>query len=207
MFVCETLKEKEKNGNLRAVGVRWSEARIFWDRLLNIFANLALFVGVPITLFGVACLVLGERGAEIIIPGGLLIVVGYGLSRLAANMGGVPRELWFRRDGTMPAPYGLAAYPSRHRSVSGKPSDVASIEAVQLVFLQPPAVAFHGHGVKLYKRCGQITLIAKHLDTEQAHMLAVKLTDALATLRADAVASTIRNAAARGDKYADVLID
>ncbi|MDX2265903.1 MAG: hypothetical protein NW215_13160 [Hyphomicrobiales bacterium] len=208
MFKCEIVEDKERSGSLKACGVRWSEARIFWERLLNIVANLLLFIGVPVALWGAACLVLGERGAAIIVPGGILAGAGYGLAWLAANMGGVQRELWFYRDGTIRAPFGLAGN-AHHTSIAGHVSDVVSIEAVQVVTPQPPAVAFYPHGVKLYKRNGQIRLVARHLDPEQAHMLAVKLTTALTALREDMIGGVIRNAAARPGrrKAENVFID
>ena len=63
--------------------------------------------------------------------------------------------------------------------------EIANIEAEQVEAPKEEAAVNYTHGVRMIMRRGKVNHIAKNLEPDQAHEVAVRLTNALASLRND----------------------
>lgn len=203
-FTCERLEERSADGRLAAVGVRWTENRNWLDGI--VISLLALSAMASIAPFTIAILMSLHAGSPWWVPamiGGAMFLPASLIDKL--RFPGKPRELWFRRDGTMPVPLGFHAYLGRPHAVSGNHADVVSIEA------RPPQGSEPGrypHSVVFYKRQGAITYVAMKLAADEAHEVTVQLTHALRELREDMTSGHRRpGTQGRTAPAAKILID
>lgn len=180
MFICEQQRAIADNGTLEGVGVVWSEPRWIVERILfgiGVFTGLA---GIAVGLVGLATpepLFVAALGAGI-------VWVAWELMNTAVELSGRERRLMFLRNRHTHAPKGLSTWRRRHRWMISAHYGVASVEAEALHPFKPNERDYT-HGVRLCLRSGEIVHVAKNLEPDQAHMLAVQLTTALAVLRDD----------------------
>lgn len=203
-FSCERLEERSADGRLAAVGVRWTENRNWLDGI--VMALMAWSAMASVAPLVVAALMQVRGGSDWWIPAMMsAAMISPILWMHRIRFPGKPRELWFRRDGTMPAPLGFHAYSGRYHAVSGNHADVVSIEARSAQGSEPGR---YPHSVVFYKRKGAITHVAMKLSADEAHEVTVQLTHALRELRED-MTSGHRRPGTQGQTApaAKVLID
>lgn len=190
-FQCDFVEDQDENGNLQVFGVQWTEARVGLEQFATFVVCLLFFGGIGLTAAGFLTWT-PATGVPIGLFGGVAVFLIWGwweLLKLCFRMPGRKRELTFCRDGTIYAPFGMAAYPSEHDRVTGHHADIVSIEARQFAFPEGQRKPWYAHGVTLYKRNGQMAHVAKNLEQEEAHMLAVNLTQALEAMREELATS------------------
>jgi hypothetical protein len=124
------------------------------------------------------------------------------------HMPGRERELTFWRNGLAYAPLGLSTWPWDHDRCKSPHTDIKSIEAEQLVFPKhgedPPPI--YTHGVRIFMRNGEVVHIARNLEPDDAHMLAVRLTKARNELKNSMAASSRKGGAvASGSRHAELI--
>jgi len=190
-FQCEFVEDRDENGNLQEFGVYWTEGRVGLEQFASFVVCVLCLAGLGATAVGFATWT-PATGVPIGVFGGVAVFLiwgGWELLKLCFRMPGRKRELTFSRDGTIYAPFGMAAYPSEWVYVTGHHADIVSIEARQFAFPEGQRKPWYAHGVTIYKRNGQMTHVAKHLEQEEAHRLAVNLTQALEAMREELATS------------------
>jgi hypothetical protein len=208
IFACETLEQRDDDGNLEAVGVRWTEARVFAESVLDTVGQvlaIGVFMAAVVAFTGAA---IGKVPLELSL--GLLgvsVVIFFGFIITSARLEGVPRELSFWRDGTCYAPDGLRCLAWRQDRLPWPVSDIENIEVEQTVKPVPGKDTVYDHGVRIMVRRGRIAHVAHRLEADDAHKLCMLLIEALAELRAGAgserVASRRAGSAARQEQLID----
>lgn len=181
-FKCQIVETRGEDDTLEGIGVRWTEPHKFTECVLAMVGGLGFFVG--LCGLGGGILAVGQQGAgEIILFGVAILVLASGVLWWAIVLPGRERELTFWRDGLMLTPLGLSTnflWPgNRWLDHTG----LRSIESEQLVFPKGDDKPTYTHGVRLFYASGDVNHIAKNLEPDDAHMLAVKLTQALKELR------------------------
>lgn len=191
-FQCEFVEDRDENGNLQEFGVCWTEGRVGLEQFASFVVCVLVLGGLGATAVAFATWT-PAAGMPIWVFGGVAFLViwgGWELMKLCFLIPGRKRELTFWRDGTIYAPFGMAAYPSEHDRVTGDHADIVSIEARQFAFPEGQRKPWYAHGVTVYKRNGQMAHVAKYLEQEEAHMLAVNLSQALEAMR-DELATSV----------------
>lgn len=184
MFDCEPV-EASGEGRLNASGVRWTEARTWTEAILMKLGHAVYMLGCWVSLFGLGGALLGVLPPFVPLVGGLLIAAAWGVFRLAWRVPGRKRELTFWRDGESSAPFGLSPWPVSHNSLAWPHAQIVSIEAEQVVTPKGEDPTTYTHGVRIFWKGGRVAHVAQNLEPDDAHMLAVRLTEALAALRED----------------------
>lgn len=181
-FKCEVVEARGEDDALEGIGVRWTEAHTFIEGVLAAVGGLGFFVG--LCGLGGGILAVGRPGAgEMILFGAAVLVAAMGVLWWSIVLPGRHRELSFWRDGAMLTPRGLSTnflWPGQRWL---EHTGLRSIESEQRVFPKGEERAVYTHGVRLFYASGDVNHIAKNLEPDDAHMLAVKLTQALKELR------------------------
>ena len=190
MFTCQRIDERDNAGQLTATGVEWTERSL----RLEAGMKLLLFVGLLVAVPAVAAtfMLAISKGLWALVPAAIAAVAFspfFWHHRVTGK--GKPRSLIFRRNGTVSAPYGLPNWP-KVREISGQQTDVVSFEAGQTLSNLEVQYTDYSHGVLLYKRDGDMVVVAKHLHPSEAHKVAVQLSIAIAELRAALAIDTAR---------------
>jgi hypothetical protein len=179
----------------------------WFDALMDIVVGIGVVAAFPAMI--VAILMTLKPNWEILIPVALTLAF---LSPVfwahRVSIPGKPRRLLFKRDGSMPAPLGLRAYGARHKCVSGHHADIVSIEAKRSDVTAEAQNFNFSYRVVLYKRSGDMTYVASCLQPDEAHKVAVQLTQALRALHDEMANEHRRRGAQRhGTPATRVLID
>lgn len=208
IFACETLEQRDEDGNLEAVGVRWTEARVLVegaiDRVGQLLCAIAL-LGIPAVLFGYAARLVPLEAALGFVAFALAVIGG--LIVTSARLEGVPRELSFWRDGTCYAPHGLRCLAWRQDRLPWLVSDIDNIEVEQTVKPVPGKETVYDHGVRIMVKRGRIAHVAHRLEADDAHKLNALLIEALAELRAGAGSERVASRMAGRAIKQEQLID
>jgi hypothetical protein len=195
-FDWKPIRERDEDGRLLAAGLQWTEMRKGAFGTIITIANLSLMGSMA------GCvhqqMFRDSNGGLVALWLLGVCVVCVVAARLAP---GRMRALVFHEDGRTSAPYGFAHYSSKYREVYGSNAEFVSIEA-------------RSHGpqssdadVLAYSRTGGVTYVAGHLHRDNAHMVAVQLTLALAELR-ESFGNERRDGSAEGSqRRAEALID
>ncbi|NBU58333.1 MAG: hypothetical protein EBS23_00855 [Betaproteobacteria bacterium] len=186
MFRCQIVENRDDDGRATCLGARWTEARPVCEALCHGMGTCVFVVAVMI---GIGSLLLVGLGPEPVLAGlgiaALLYGVAYGLFWIGWRVPGRVRELTFWREGATVAPTGLSTVKLRHGTLHLPHSDILSIEAEQCLKPKGDDATIYTHGVQIFYGSGHVVHIADKLAPDQAHMLAVSLTTALAELRQD----------------------
>jgi len=208
IFTCETLEQRDEDGNLEAVGVRWTEARVLAEGVLDTVGQvlaIVVFMAAVVAFMGTAIgkvpleLTLGLLGASVFIFFGFIIK--------SARLAGVPRELSFWRDGACYAPHGLRCLAWRQDRLPWPVSEIDNIELEQTVKPVPGKETVYSHGVRILFRRGRIAHVAHRLEADDAHKLNALLIEALAELRAGAGSDRVASRMAGPARKQEQLID
>ena len=183
IFSCQIAESRKKDGTLKGIGARWSEARIFREFVLQFFAYVAMFLSF-ITIAG-SWVIASEHGVilALALVGGMAAIV-YGLMHAVVHCPGRTRELTFWRDGVVRAPLGLSTVVYENGESKLPHADIVSIEVEQVSEPDKNRALNYTHGVRIFYRTGHVVHVARHIEADDAHQLAVCLTQALAELRA-----------------------
>lgn len=184
-FHCEPELRRNSAGEILSAKVRWNEPQHVVEWALEGIGEALVYLGFIIIGVSLLAGVAFQMSAFIVagvIGAAASMALGYGLWRCIPKMRGYERALVFLRDGRMRAPLGLSTgrlpnNESRH------PHTGVTAEAVPLVQSKAGETTRYTHGVRLYYRSGAINLVAQNLTEEDAHLLAVVLSQALAALR------------------------
>lgn len=198
IFECRAVSGRDQDGLLDGCGARWTEAFSAIEWLLAKAAECSLLSAGVVTVGGTVYGAM-HGGFAAGLAGLPLVAVAWGMAWLSVRCPGRERELTFWQDGVGYAPRGLSPWRWGCERMPLPHWEVASIEAVRLFPEKPDALTHYTHGVIIYFNGGEVSRIAEHLEPDQAHMVAVKLTIALRKLRESmATASrTNHNAAQR----------
>lgn len=185
IFDCETVEACGEDGALDAIGVRWTEARTFCEAAIHKVAAVMGLVTVLAAYGGV--MLAATAGAQVLVIVVMAVfvfgILTWTLLWLGWRVPGRVREVTFWYDGVMRAPFGLSTARLKNNESQLPVASIESIEAEQLIFPSGDNPPIYTHGVRIIYATGHISHIARHLAPDQAHMVAVKLTQALAELR------------------------
>lgn len=204
-FDCTPVEARDASGQLEAAGVRWTECRVFIEGTVSVLGAFCLCGG----FMSFSAMLMVEDKRMPFYLGLALLAACYATVRWEWMVPGRRRELTFRRDGSILAHYGMAQYPAHFDRVTGHQADIGSIEAEQVVFPKGDQGNVYTHGVRIFFRGGQVAHMAKHLEPDAAHMLAVRLTQALVALREDMASATVGSARSNAGRTVpvEILID
>jgi len=204
-FECTPVEARSASGHLEAAGVRWSECRVFIEGAVSVLGAFCLCAGL---MSFSAMLIVADKRIPLYL-GLVLVAACYATIRLEWMVPGRRRELTFWRDGLGLAPFGLSTWGPHHDRLKWPHTDIGSIEAEQVVFPKAGQGTVYTHGVRIFFRGGQVAHIAKHLEPDAAHMLAVRLTHAIVALREDMASATTRSVRSNSSAKmpVEILID
>ena len=170
-FTCEVTARDD------GTAVEWCEARadVEWCvlRIGYLGGALAFFV-----------VVLGQGLARLMMAA-ILFGLSCGIVALGMNVAGKRRAIHFKRGGAIESPHGLFGgikVVGPWETILG---DIANIEMEQIVFPKPDQVEHYTHGVRMILKSGRVFHIAGNLMPDQAHELAVSLSQAREAMRYD----------------------
>lgn len=182
IFNCQIVEDRDEDGTLNAIGARWTEARIFVEFILEKLIELVMFVAF-ICIVGIG-LFASQMGWGLALALALSSVsLVYSIMRAVVHCAGRTRELTFWRDGVVRAPVGLAAAWFAKGQSRLPHADIESIEVEQVTEPDKKRAVNYSHGVRIFYRSGHVVHVARHIEPDDAHRLAVALTNALRELR------------------------
>lgn len=209
IFDCEAVETRGEDGALQSAGMRWTEARGFWESAVHFIGDMMFYLGLVAIGAGLLAPLFKSGMPMLVVAGVILVCVAWGLYWLGWRVPGRKRELTFWRDGLGFAPFGLSTWAAHHDRLKWPHTEINTIEAEQVVFPKVGQGTIYTHGVRIFFKGGQIAHVAKHLEPDDAHMLGVRLTHARLALGDDVTLATIRSAPShpgRG-KSGEILID
>lgn len=195
IFTCNTVEQQDHAGNLTMIGVEWCEAHPFLEMMM-LKAGIFLVVAGPLYALVAVCGGFAGHalmGIAVAVSGGALVWYA------REGMGATPRSMLFFRDGSISTPLGMACLTNKG-IWKVRHGEVANIEAEQVGASKEDEMMIYTHGVRMIMRRGKVNHIAKYLDPDQAHEVAVSLTNALASLRNDM-------GARQGPREVEILIN
>jgi hypothetical protein len=189
IFTCEVSARDD------GLGVDWCEARTGSEWCVMQIANGGVYAG---TVGGLVALVgyalSGKTETLILVP---LVVVLFGLSWgimwLGARVPAKRRAIYFKRNGAIESPHGLFDGSRVVGPWQTKLGDIANIEVEQIVFPKPDGDVDYTHGVRMILKSGRVFHVAGNLMPDQAHELAVSLSQAREAMRYDVSTTSPRS--------------
>ena len=118
--------------------------------------------------------------------------LSYGIVRLGVRVPARPRAIYFKRNGEIESPFGLYDGSKVVCPWKTKLGDIANIEVEQIVFPKPDQDVDYTHGVRMILKSGRVFHVAGNLMPDQAHELAVSLSQAREAMRYDVSATSPR---------------
>lgn len=182
-FECRRIDNRDEKNRLVATGVEWTEHNTYLENfgivlfaLVCVAGLLACVIGIVMTASPIARF----KGLTVVAAGIWLVWFAY--TFMAQPVKGMPRSVLFHRDGRVEYGHGLPWWP-KERSASAPHTAITSIEA------RESTICIHGppynQGVVAYRRNGDIVEIGMSLSRDEAHKVAVQLTEALTAMRED----------------------
>jgi hypothetical protein len=176
IFECEEVETRGPYGELLALGVQWSEARVVSEKVYDWMARMVL--GIAIVAGGLAVLGGLVAGAKVFVPLAAIAGAGLGLTYLFAwfevHTPGKPRTILFGRDGVVTS--------SQDGTWRTRVGDIRTIGAEQLRQRKEGELAYT-HGVQIVTRRGRVLHVAKDLTPDDAATLAVMLSEAIEAVK------------------------
>lgn len=182
-FVCERTETRSPDKRIATSGVAWSENNYRIEMMAVALFSVVCVVGLFIVVAGcVMTAVPAERfrAIALVVSGVCLVWLAFLL--LSRPVKGMPRSVVFHRDGRVEYPQGMAWWP-KQKWASAPHTEITSIEArqVQNSIEGSPT----DWGVVIYRRNGDVIEISTGLLRDEAHKVAVQLTQALTAMRED----------------------
>lgn len=182
-FECRRIDKRDEKNRLVATGVEWTEHNYYAENGGIVFFALVCVAGLLAVVIGVlmtASPAVRFKGFTVVAAGIWLVWFAY--TFLSQPVKGTPRSAIFHRDGRVEYEHGLPWWPKEKFS-SAPHTEITSIEAREAArgFQGPP----YNQGVVVYRRNGDIVEISWSLSRDDAHKVAVQLTQALTAIRED----------------------
>ncbi len=114
-----------------------------------------------------------------------LWALSYGIIWLGVRVPARQRAIYFKRNGEIESPFGLYDGSKVVGPWKTKVGDIANFEMEQIAFPKANQVELYTHGVRLILKSGRVFHIAGNLMPDQAHELAVSLSQAREAVRYD----------------------
>jgi hypothetical protein len=178
IFTCEVSAKPD------VVGVEWCEARAGTEWCLMRLGKGGVYVGMYGGVVALAALAIGGSPAWLVLVG-MMFGASYGLMWLGWHVPATPRAIYFSKAGALSSPYGLfdgSVNVGPWRTTLG---DIANIEVEQIVFPKSDDDVDYTHGVRMILKSGRVFHVAGNLMPDQAHELAVSLSQAREAMRYD----------------------
>lgn len=188
IFTCEVTNRRD------GVAVEWCEPRYFIETCVMIVGAF----GFSISMIGGiwALIVFALVPSHVWLIFAALAAVMEGLSRgivwLGVRVPAKQRAIYFKRNGAIESPHGLFGGTKIVGPWKTKLGDIANIEMEQIVFPKADQVVVYTHGVRMILKSGRVFHIAGNLMPDQAHELAVSLSQAREAMRYDVSAASSR---------------
>lgn len=185
IFECEVVEERDAQGQLDEIGVRWTEAKATAEMIVHKCGVSLVSGGVGSILVGLLALMAWERMAGVLFLAGLAaIFVGCVVCFMGAFMKGRTRWIVFSSNGAALTPWGLSG-KWRVDRLSQEHGEIENIEWEQLIHPKGEDPTRYTHGVTVVYRDGSIERVAKNLEPDDARTLSVRLQKARAKLRSE----------------------
>ncbi|KAB2912709.1 MAG: hypothetical protein F9K29_18285 [Hyphomicrobiaceae bacterium] len=177
IFECEEVHVVSDDGTVEALGVEWTEAKVWAEKTLATLAYGAAFAAfVAAVVAGFAGAAAGWRVAEFpTMMAGLFLATAVWLAWNSANYEGKRQQMLFHANGTVST--------TKDGFWNTRLTDIANIEYVQLSQKKKDEDLPYTHGVRVIARRGRVIHIAKNLEPDDAAALAVMLTEARESMR------------------------
>ncbi len=168
--------------------VEWCEPRYVIEACLTGVGAFGFSISMICGLLSVVILALAHSPIGLIFAAmaAALWAVSYGIIRLGVRVPARQRAIYFKRNGEIESPFGLYDGSKVVGSWKTKVSDIANFEMEQIAFPKPDQVELYTHGVRLILKSGRVFHIAGNLMPDQAHELAVSLSQAREAMRYEA---------------------
>lgn len=187
---CESIEARNGEGELVEVGAEWNEARPMTEAAIHQVAEWSFYLSLIVFVLGLGISIKYDAPSLLILASAGLFGLAKGLFWVGWRVPGEMRDLRFATDGAIIVPLGLSATSVRGDRLRLSHAEIASIEAEQVVFPKGEDPTCYTHGVRMFFRSGQVVHIARDIEPDHAHMLAVRLSQALVGLREEmAIAS------------------
>lgn len=177
---CETIAARNAQGETVEAGAEWNEARPMTEAAIHKIGEWTFYASDITFAIGIGASLLAGKPSLLLPCGVGLFGLAWGLGRLGWRVPGTVRALVFGVDGGINLSNASAERRQRLRLPH---SEIASIEAEQVVFPKGEDPTPYTHGVRIFFRNGQVVHIAKNIEPDHAHMIAVRLSQALSGLR------------------------
>lgn len=177
IFECEEIHIVADDGTVEAVGVEWTEAKVWAEKALANLAYGAAFAAfVAAVAAGFAGAAAGWRLAEFpTMMTGLFLASAVWLAWNSANYDGKPQQMLFHADGSVST--------SKDGVWNTRLNDIANIEYVQLGQKKKDDDLPYTHGVRVIAKRGRVIHVAKNLEPDDAAALVVMLSEAREAMR------------------------
>lgn len=177
IFECEEVHIVSDDGTVEALGVEWTEAKVWAEQVSTWLVHGLLMLGFMGTLVtAVAWIAGGTNFAQL---AGLTTVglLGAGLWTMwdCVHMEGKRQQMMFHADGTVST--------TKDGVWNTRSADIGNIEYVQLSQKKKDEDLPYTHGVRVIARRGRVIHVAKNLESDDAAALAVMLTEARESMR------------------------
>lgn len=177
IFECEEVHIVADDGTVEALGVEWTEAKVFAEKVSVWLAHGLAMLGFVAGLVTAAAWIGG--GTDFAKLSGLIAVglIGAGLWTAwdGARMEGKRQQMLFHADGSVST--------SKDGVWNTRLTDIANIEYVQLSQKKKDEDLPYTHGVRVIAKRGRVIHVAKNLEPDDAAGLAVMLTEAREAMR------------------------
>ena len=188
IFNCEVTTTRD------SVGVEWCEPRYYTElcaTALGVFGFTISMIGGLVALV-VFALVRSHVWVIFAAMTAVLFGLSYGIIWLGVRVPARQRAIYFKRNGTIESPHGLFDGTKIVGPWKTTLGDIANIEAEQIVFPKPEQIEHYTHCVRMILKSGRVFHIAGNLMPDQAHELAVSLSQAREAMRYDVSAASPR---------------
>ena len=180
-FICEVTNSPD------GVGVEWCEPRWFIEACVKGVGTFGFSISIICGSLSVVTLLLAHPPAWLIFAAMAAAVydLSFGIIWLGVRVPAKQRAIYFKRNGAIESPFGLYGGIRVVGAWQTKVGDIANIEMEQIAFPKPDQVDPYTHGVRMIMRSGRVFHIAGNLMPDQAHELAVSLSQAREAMRYD----------------------
>ena len=183
IFECEVVEERNADGQLDEIGVRWTEAKATAEMIVRKCGMGLGGGGSGLFIIGLFTLIAGLRISGVLLLAGIAaFVLGCVVCFMGVRMKGRTRWIVFSSDGVALTPWGLSG-KWRSDRLAQEHGEIENIGWEQLIQPKGEDPTPYTHGVRIVYKDGAIERVAKNLEPDNALMLSVRLSKARAKLQ------------------------
>ncbi len=197
---CESIEARTGEGELIEAGVEWNEAQPLTEAAILKVGEWTFYLSLMVFVLGLGMSAINGALPLLIVAGVALWGLAKGLFWCGWRVPGEMRDLRFATDGAIIVPLGLSATSVRGDRLRLSHAEIASIEAEQVVFPKGEDPTAYTHGVRMFFRSGEVVHIARDIEPDHAHMIAVRLSQALLGLREEIAIASMGMGAVRQEQ-------